>query len=385
MFLTQYNLGRKWTLATLINAAMISSVIKGLMIAKVIKVTPELIWESISIFALIEIILFWWICLRPLHGVIHEMKAVLTGKTFQKIFTKRVDEVGILAHFFNTITNSIARVSGNLEEHRRMEDELEIARKIQHAILPPQNPHIPGLEITAKTKPAAEIGGDSFNFFSTPENTFIYVGDVTGHGVPSGLVMMMVDTLLQTFTDTEKNAYDVMVKTNKYLKPRLNATMFMTMVMLRFNHPTQTLSYLGAGHEHIIHYHAATATIDTIRSGGIALGMIPDMSKVVKEITLDFQPNDLIVLYSDGFTDAKNTKGERFSLERLTKMIQTVGNKLNTDDIFDQLAVELTSYMENSMQEDDITLMVIKRLEKGAIQTTDAVHATSTEWNGKNP
>lgn len=371
-------------IATLVSAMVISGITFGIVYFKNLEWTPVIFFAGIGAFAIVEIILFWRFCVRPIHGVIHEMKAVLTGKSFQKIFTKRIDEIGILAHFFNTITNSIARVSGNLEEHKRMEDELEIARKIQHAILPPKNPQIPGLEITAKTKPAAEIGGDSFNFFSTPENTFIYVGDVTGHGVPSGLVMMMVDTLLQTFTDTEKTAYDVMTKTNKYLKPRLNATMFMTMVMLRFHHPTQILSYLGAGHEHIIQYHAATGTVDAVRAGGIALGMLPDMSKVVKEITIDFQPNDLIILYSDGFTDAKNMKGERFGLEKLVKMIETVGNKMNTDDLFDQLAVELTNFMENSIQEDDITLMVIKRLEKGAVQVTDATHATSTEWTGKN-
>lgn len=158
----------------------------------------------------------------------------------------------------------------------------------------------------------------------------------------------------------------------------------MTMVMLRFHHPTNTMTYLGAGHEHIIHYHTKTATAETIRSGGIALGMLPDMSKIAKEITMDFQPNDLLILYSDGFTDAKNTKGERFGLERLTKMVQTVGNNMHTDDIFDQLAVELTAYMEDSIQEDDITLMVIKRLEKGAMQATDTAQSTSTEWTGKN-
>lgn len=379
-----YHLGVKWMFATLINAVVISGIAFVLIKIKIIPWEIWILFASIGIFGLIEIILFWHLCTKPIHGVIHEMKAVITGKSFQKIFTKRIDEIGILAHFFNTITNSIARVSGNLEEHRRMESELEIARKIQHTILPPKNPHIPGLEITAKTKPAAEIGGDSFNFFSTPENTFIYIGDVTGHGVPSGLVMMMVDTLLQTFTDTEKTAFDVMVKTNKYLKPRLNATMFMTMVMLRFDHSTQTLSYLGAGHEHIIHYHAATGKVDAIRSGGIALGMLPDMAKVVKEVTLDFQPDDLIILYSDGFLDAKNMKGERFGLEKLVKMVETVGNKMNTDDLFDQLAVELTSYMENSIQEDDITLMVIKRLPKGATQSTGTENGTSTEWTGEN-
>ncbi|HRY91070.1 MAG TPA: hypothetical protein P5229_01880, partial [Candidatus Gracilibacteria bacterium] len=127
-------------------------------------------------------LVYFFEIVRPLKLILVQMKALLTGRKYFRIYTRRLDEIGVIAHFFNEVTKSFERASSEIREGKRMLNELEVASKIQSDILPPQNPTIPGLDVVAKTRSAAELGGDNFDFITYGENTFIYIGDVTGHG-----------------------------------------------------------------------------------------------------------------------------------------------------------------------------------------------------------
>lgn len=332
-----------------------------------------------AILILIGLFLFIHSVIYPLSKVMREIKALLTGHKYNRLYSNRIDEVGIIAHFFNQITHSLERVSQDIKDQRRMSAELEIASRIQKDILPQQSPIIPGLDVIVKSRSAAEIGGDSFDFLNLKNNTFFYLGDVTGHGVPSGLVMMMVDTLIHTFTELNDNAYDIMINTNRFLHPRINSTMFMTMVMLRWHQPTQKIFYVGAGHEYIILYKAKTKTCQIEKSGGIALGMIPDISKYTKEKELNFEPGDVLVLYSDGITEHKNMQGEMFGLERLTQIVERMGSDDATvNRIFHQLSAEFSDFTDQHVQEDDMSIMVIKHSNPNK-----KTQIEKTAWNEK--
>src|SRR5690606_4410075 len=145
-------------------------------------------------------------------------------------------------------------------------------------ILPFKTPSVDGLQIVAKNKPATELGGDCFDIFNDDEKTFIYVGDVTGHGVAAGLMMTMVSSLVRVFADFTDSAYEIVVKVNKYIRRHVKQSMFMTMVMLAWDRSNQELTYVGAGHEHILIYRALTGECEAVLSGGVALGMVPDNS-----------------------------------------------------------------------------------------------------------
>ena len=317
---------------------------------------------------------------HPFKKILREFKALLTGKQYRRINTKKIDEIGVIAHFFNEVTRSLERVSTNIKEHKRLSNELNVARKIQQDLIPKEAPDIPGLDIIAKTKPAAEIGGDSFDFITKDDQTFMYIGDVTGHGVPSGLVMMIVDTLIHTFTDTCLNAKQLMIMTNKYLKPRIQTTMFMTMIMLRWEHTSQQMTYTGAGHETLFHYKAASKTCDNIKGGGIALGMVPDNEKLIKEEILNLQDGDFIVLYTDGIVEARNENGEMYSIDMFLELVEKEAPKANTaEELFTALSTQVLTFLGDFIQEDDMTLLVIK---KGPTQpATTSREKESTEWN----
>lgn len=298
---------------------------------------------------------------RPLRKITKQMKLILTGHTYKRISTKRIDEIGIIAQFFNEITENLEVISKKLNEESRMSSELEVASEIQQKILPTKSPQVPGLIVETKTRPAVEIGGDSFDYINGKDATYFYIGDVTGHGAPAALVMMMVNTLLHSYAEMYSSPYDIIVNTNRQLKPRIKSSMFMTAVLLKWDHIKQLMTFVGAGHEHILVYKAASGQVEVKESGGIALGMTPDNSKIVKEYAVPLEENDVLVLYTDGITEAENNQGEMFGLDRLVELVKKYAVEYGPEGVNHHIALDFSQFVGETEQADDITLMVIKR------------------------
>ena len=312
----------------------------------------------------------------PLQIIVQEMKALLTGKSYRKIMTDKRNEIGVLAHFFNEITRNLEHISIDVKDHQRIKKELNVAQKIQRDLLPEKIPNLPGLEITAKTRPASEIGGDTFNFFPEENRTLFYIGDSTGHGLPAGLVMVMVDTLITTFMKMYPKITDVMIQLNKYLKPHLQTTMFMTMILMGWDHKSQ-MKWVGAGHEYVIHVQTTKKEIVSTPSGGIAVGMLADNTAMVKEQTITLEENDFVVLFTDGIVEAKNVMGEIYTLECLKELIKRVMTpELTSEELFNKIAIDVGRFMEGHIQEDDMTLIVAKKTS----HKTEVADET-TEWS----
>lgn len=342
----------------------------------------------LGLLLLYFLLMYYYEIVRPLKTILVQMRALLTGKQYRRIFTNRMDEIGVIAHFFNEVTKSFEKVSLDIREGKRMMSELEIAGQLQTDILPQESPQIRGLNIVAKTRPAVELGGDSFDFITRGDNTFIYVGDVTGHGVPAALVMTMVNTLIHTFVDVYDNAYDVLVNTNKQLKHRIKSTMFMTLLMLRWNGMSQQMTFVGAGHEHLLIYRAATGKCEMVQSGGIALGMVPDNGQLIKEQDVSLQEGDVIILYTDGLTEGRNMAGEMYTLERLVSSVERFASQYGPDGIVNHTALDYSRFVENHIQDDDVTLIAVQYTGLKAKEEELAPEVRTTSWTaegGKEP
>lgn len=333
---------------------------------------------SLVVFLFYFLLVYFVEIVRPLKILLFEMKKLLTGRSYRRIYTNRVDEIGVISHFFNEVTKSIEKVTLDIREGRRMSGELEIAGELQKEILPEENPNVFGLDIVARNRPAVELGGDNFDFIKSGDNTYIYIGDVTGHGVPAALIMTMANTLIHTFVEIYNNAYDVLVNTNKQLKSRVRSTMFMSMVMLKWDEVKQKMTYVGCGHEYLLVYRAKTGKCESKPSGGIALGMVPDNSKLIKEIDLDLEIGDCIVLYTDGITEARNMSGEMYSLNRLIKSIERYAVQYGPDGIVNYVAKDFSHFVEEQVQDDDVTLIAIQYV--GSEKNNDKSQIKSTKW-----
>lgn len=315
---------------------------------------------------------------RPLHPIVDQMQLLITGKPFKKIYTDRIDEVGVVAYFFNQVTKGLGQASEGIKDRDRMVSELTIAAQLQRDILPLQSPVVPGLQVVAKNKPATELGGDSFNFINAGSRTYIYIGDVTGHGVAAGLIMTMVSSLINIFSGIYATPYEIVVNVNKYIKKHVKKAMFMTMVMLCWDNEKKTMSFVGAGHEHILVYHKDSGECEAILSGGVALGMVPDNSKVVVEKQLQLADGDSVILYSDGITEAKSEGGELYGLDRLKSAVVEYAAQYSAEGLNYHVAKDVAAFMGSAVQNDDMTLIVARRMDVGA--PTEAVQDMSTNW-----
>lgn len=300
------------------------------------------------------------IFIKPLDKVTKEIAALVASKPYSRLNIFSKDEFGLIAFFFNDITKNVEKISYMLKEGSRMSEELSIASSIQQSVLPKSIPKIPFLDTVAKTRSAEEIGGDSFAITPHNDNFFIYIGDVTGHGAPAGLVMMITNTLFEVLLPKAKKTKDLAASINKLLKPRVNSTMFMTTVFFRFDPKEKRMFYTGCGHEHILVYRADEGVTEVITTGGIALAMAEDIDKIVEEKEIKLKPNDVVVLYSDGITEAINDKQELFGLERLTACVTKYGHLGDSLKIFESISKDVTEFVGETIQNDDMTLICMR-------------------------
>lgn len=285
-----------------------------------------------------------------------------------------------------------------LREGRKLKSEVEIASEIQKHILEKEETIVPSLEIAMASAPATDVGGDSLDIIIGKDNNYyIYVGDVTGHGVPSGLVMMMVNALISAISLNEVNGAKVLAAVNAILKPRVKQNMMMSCLMLRWDAANKQMYYTGAGHEHLIVYKKRDDKVYKIKSGWVALGMMRDSSAVLKEQQIAFDPEDIIILYTDGISEARyrsEQTGILFGVDRIIDAIMKSGEK-TAESIFQKITIDLSAFMGyRHKQYDDITLVVVRYMPSGhpwrtigdIAEQIDFTHITEWNWGRKlNP
>ncbi len=278
-----------------------------------------------------------------------------------------------------------------LRDGRKLRSEVDIASEIQKQTLSQENSIVPYLNIAMATTPASEVGGDSIDIIAGRDNNhYIYVGDVTGHGVASGFVMMMVNALISAFSLSESNGASILAKTNAVLKPRIKQNMMMSAVMLRWDATAKKMYYTGAGHEFILVYKLKENKIYKVKSGGVAIGMIKDSSKILKEQQISFDPGDIIILYTDGISEARyrsEQNGILFSVDRIIESIIRLDYK-TAENIFRKITIDLSAWMGYKYKQyDDISLVVVEyNMTDNPPQTLldlqDRIdYSNITEWN----
>ena len=251
-----------------------------------------------------------------------------------------------------------------LRDGRKLRSEVEIASEIQKKTLDQQNIIVPNLTIAMATTPASEVGGDSLDIIPGRDNNhYIYIGDVTWHGVPSGFVMMMVNALISAFSLSELDGASILAKTNTILRPRIKQNMIMTCVMLRWDANAKKMYYTGAWHEFILVYKCKENKVYKIKSWGVALGMIKDATKILKEQQIAFIPGDIIILYTDGISEARyrsEQNGILFLVDRIIESIINLDIK-TSENIFRKITIDLSAWMGyKHKQYDDISLAVVE-------------------------
>ena len=239
-----------------------------------------------------------------------------------------------------------------------LENELDLASKMQQSILPSEFPQSSSYGIFGSMKPARTVGGDFFDILRMPEDRIgIAVADVSGKGVPAALFMMSTRTLLKGATVGHEDPSRIVAEVNNLLCENNETSMFVTLFLAIFDPSTAELSYVNGGHNPPLVFHADGTVTELPRTGGIALGVAPGIYYNKSSITL--LPNDFVVLYTDGATEAENAAGEQFGVERLQRVMTSATSHVPRDltvAVFDAVH----AFAGEAAQFDDITCLVLQ-------------------------
>jgi sigma-B regulation protein RsbU (phosphoserine phosphatase) len=250
-----------------------------------------------------------------------------------------------------------------LAEKEKLEKELAIASRIQTSILP-RHFEVSGLEIAARMIPATEVGGDYYDVLPIEGGAWLAIGDVAGHGLNAGLVMLMIQSVVAGLARQNPEAMpsDMLTVLNEVLfeniRRRLDQRDYATLSLLRYDSKSGRILFAGA-HEEIIVCRANDGRCETIATPGPWLGAMPNVRRFAVNTPSQLNPNDVMLLYTDGLTEAMDDKGRQFGMERMCTALEEVQCS-TVEQIRDHL---LDSVMRwTSTQMDDVTLMVVRHL-----------------------
>jgi sigma-B regulation protein RsbU (phosphoserine phosphatase) len=284
------------------------------------------------------------------------------GNLKTRIEVKSESEIGKLASTFNQMAQDLEESTKAKIEKEKLTRELELAGEIQRELLPHEIPKTNKLDIAVSLSSATEVGGDCYDFIRTKNNELLfYVADVTGHGVPAGLVAAISNALVPAFLETLSSTEEIIVHLNRLLKAKTRPNVFITMVMGLWNSEKSLLTYTQAGHDPIIHFSAATQSVSDLKTGGMALGMVDEIRQITHSESLTIEEGDVIVLYTDGIPEAWENEKETYGMERFRKSVKKHSGLSSAQEIHDAILRDVRSFMGSYPQADDITLIVAKR------------------------
>lgn len=244
----------------------------------------------------------------------------------------------------------------------RVEEELELARQMQTSILP-RDHAVAGLEISATMITASEIGGDYYEVLPVQDGAWLGIGDVAGHGMDAGLVMLMVQSATQAVARSRPSSLPSSIVTlvNEVIydniTKRLQRDDHVTYTLLRY-HSDGRLVFAGA-HEDLMIYRRAKRRVERVRTPGIWLGRKRDISRFLTDVHIRLDVGDVLLLYTDGVTEAHDPAGRMFDIDRLTSTLESLGDA-PVAEIRDGIVARVKTWMAGTPQADDITVVVVR-------------------------
>jgi sigma-B regulation protein RsbU (phosphoserine phosphatase) len=247
------------------------------------------------------------------------------------------------------------------EERRHLESELELAQRVQKMLLPPEAPHIPGLEVAAFSRPAQFVGGDYFDFIDFSNGSHgLAIADVAGHGVSASLQMASVQALLRALVPVHTSPAQVLRQVHKLFIHNIRFDTFVTFFMGAFDSSSKTLTFCNAGHPPPLVLRKSNGkeeVVDLLSPTGAAVGLLEEAE--FGEKTMQLQTEDLLVLYTDGVTEAVNRQNHEFGRERLVALSRQP-NSMPAKQVIQEIRKGIGNFSDGKPFADDITIVVCR-------------------------
>jgi len=335
----------------------------------------ERVVSLVAGFALLAAVLLAALLAGRLSGPLDELVRVV-GQLGQGDLSARADasamyETHMLAQAMNRMASELADSRQQIEVKQRLESEMELANVLQTSMLP-RSLSAEQLEIAARMVPASEVGGDYYDVIPAGDACWIGIGDVAGHGLPAGIVMMMMQTAVTALVveQPERSPASAVIALNKLLyhnvRERLQATEHATFTLFRHD-GGGSFRHAGA-HESFLIYRQASQSWEQRKTLGTWLSVVDDVAACTHDSALQLEPGDTLFLYTDGLTEAASSNGELFGGARLLATLTELGDlrELRVEQVLRHAFERVAAW--GAIQDDDRTALVVRYAGAAAAQ-----------------
>jgi sigma-B regulation protein RsbU (phosphoserine phosphatase) len=263
------------------------------------------------------------------------------------------EQAGVAIQRFNLQQSAIASAS--------LRKELDIAKRVQEAMIPKTRPDIPGLDAAGWTKAASVNGGDCFDLWKLADGRLgILVADASGHGIGPALIVMQARTLIRTLSETEQDPLRLLIRINKRLAEDMVAGRFVT-VFVGFLSPDGTLEWASGGHAPILFRPRPGAPIQALEPGLPPIGILTDLFEE-ETPPVQLEPGGSLIVTSDGISESFSAENELYGDERLIEMLDGCNGCDHSGEVITTIHRAMIAWQGNDEPKDDQTVVVIRRV-----------------------
>jgi sigma-B regulation protein RsbU (phosphoserine phosphatase) len=314
------------------------------------------------IVGVIGAVLMATVTIKPIKVLAQGANIIGSGNLEHKIEVRARDEIGMLAHEFNRMTDRLLIYQQEMEKKAKLDEQLDIARNIQQSMIPGSGIDSKRLSIDGYYRAAAGVGGDYYDFIQIDSGIYgVIMSDVAGKGVPASLMMIMIRTIFKSLINSGlQDPARVVTLMNSTLSADISSDRFATLLFGIYNLKNGVFRYTNAGYGPLMIFKQDKGRCYQVNppSGSIPIGVMPDV-EYSEEKPIRLQSGDSLYLFTDGILEARNNTEEEYGMGRLSNFIPSVAGK-GSKDIANAIVEDVISFMNNAEQFDDMTLMVMK-------------------------
>ncbi|MGZ5432157.1 MAG: PP2C family protein-serine/threonine phosphatase [Thermoanaerobaculia bacterium] len=327
------------------------------MLLTVIVTLSVMLMMMYAIAALFASVLIFSIS-RAVNRIEKGTRAVERGDFSYRIRMKRRNQLGAMAQSFDSMTASIASLLSTVSEKERLQSEIEIAASIQRNLLPKEGPSFGGVSFSAHFEPTTSIGGDYYDVFNLDKSRLaVAIGDVSGHGLSTGLVMAMVKAALTTLVEEGADEVSLFRRLNELVYRSTERRAFMTLAFTIFDLERGTIRHTNAGHLYpYLLRNGATAAL-AIECPSLPLGVRDHTTTRTVEVPL--QEGDTIVYLSDGIVEAQDENGDPLGFDQLESLLGSLQDR-SPSALRDTILEAVARHSGTRPADDDRTVMVLR-------------------------
>jgi len=292
---------------------------------------------------------------RNVNRMSRAAEGIARGDFSVRVNTRSRDQIGDLARSFDGMAGSIQRLLIETARKERLEGEIAVARTIQQKLLPPASAELPGARVLAHVQSVAEIGGDYYDYLPVPDGrSAIVVGDVSGHGLPTGLLVAMAKAALATLIETGLTGPPLFARLNDLIHRSTDSRSYMTLALFVYDATTRRGDLTNAGQ--LAPYRVSSGRVESLSLPSFPLGASPRSEFPTR--AWDFAPGDRIVFLTDGLVECLSPSGDPFGFERFEAILAREAGS-TPSELKSAILSEIETHTGGAAPDDDRTLVIV--------------------------